>query len=204
MGDLATSRIERAVAGLTARDPVILSGVIQDDEAVNEFQIEIDDRCFKLLALRQPVATDLRLIMATTRISADLERVGDLAVNIAEAAVRYIQHAPVKPLIDLPMMSDMAQRMLRDALSAFVSGDVALAADVLRRDDGLDDLKRQVFQDLMTHMLNNADLVPPALDLVLISRHLERVGDHATNIAEDIVFLVEGRDIRHQTSRFVS
>lgn len=204
MGDLATSRIERAVAGLTARDPVILSGVIQDDEVVNEFQIEIDDRCFKLLALRQPVATDLRLIMATTRISADLERVGDLAVNIAEAAVRYIQHAPVKPLIDLPMMSDMAQRMLRDALSAFVSGDVALAADVLRRDDGLDDLKRQVFQDLMTHMLNNADLVPPALDLVLISRHLERVGDHATNIAEDIVFLVEGRDIRHQTGRFVS
>jgi phosphate transport system protein len=118
--------------------------------------------------------------------------------------VRYIQHPPVKPLIDLPKMSDMAQRMLRDALSAFVSGDVALAADVLKRDDGLDDLKRQVFQDLMTHMLNNADLVPPALDLVLISRHLERVGDHATNIAEDIVFLVEGRDIRHQTSRFVS
>jgi phosphate transport system protein len=204
MGDLATSRIDQAVAGLIARDPQVLSRVIQDDEVVNDYQIELDDRCFKLLALRQPMATDLRLIMATTRITADLERVGDLAVNIAEAAVRYIQHPPVKPLIDLPKMSDMAQRMLRDALSAFVSGDVALAADVLKRDDGLDDLKRQVFQDLMTHMLNNADLVPPALDLVLISRHLERVGDHATNIAEDIVFLVEGRDIRHQTSRFVS
>ena len=204
MGDLATSRIDQAVAGLIARDPQILSRVIQDDEVVNDYQIEIDDRCFKLLALRQPMATDLRLIMATTRITADLERVGDLAVNIAEAAVRYIQHPPVKPLIDLPKMSDMARRMLRDALSAFVSGDVALAADVLKRDDGLDDLKRQVFQDLMTHMLNNADLVPPALDLVLISRHLERVGDHATNIAEDIVFLVEGRDIRHQTNRFVS
>ena len=204
MGDLATSRIDQAVAGLIARDPQILSRVIQDDEVVNDYQIEIDDRCFKLLALRQPMATDLRLIMATTRISADLERVGDLAVNIAEAAVRYIQHPPVKPLIDLPKMSDLARRMLRDALSAFVSGDVALAADVLKRDDGLDDLKRQVFQDLMTHMLSNADLVPPALDLVLISRHLERVGDHATNIAEDIVFLVEGRDLRHQTSRFVS
>jgi phosphate transport system protein len=204
MGDLATSRIDQAVAGLIARDPQVLSRVIQDDEVVNDYQIELDDRCFKLLALRQPMATDLRLIMATTRITADLERVGDLAVNIAEAAVRYIQHPPVKPLIDLPKMSDMAQRMLRDALSAFVSGDVALAADVLKRDDGLDDLKRQVFQDLMTHMLNNADLIPPALDLVLISRHLERVGDHATNIAEDIVFLVEGRDIRHQTSRFVS
>jgi phosphate transport system protein len=150
------------------------------------------------------MATDLRLIMATTRITSDLERVGDLAVNIAEAAARYIQYPPVKPLIDLPKMSELAQQMLRDALSSFVSGGVALASDVLKRDDTLDDLKRQVFQDLLTFMLNNADLIPPALDLVLISRHLERVGDHATNIAEDIVFLVEGRDIRHQTNRFVS
>jgi phosphate transport system protein len=203
MGDLAASRIDRAMAGLIARDSLILGEVIQGDESVNDYQIEIDDRCFKLLALRQPMATDLRLIMATTRITADLERVGDLAVNIAEAAARYIQHPPVKPLIDLPKMSDLAQQMLRDALSSFVSGEVALASDVLKRDDGLDDLKRQVFQDLLTYMLNNPELVAPALDLVLISRHLERVGDHATNIAEDIVFLVEGRDIRHQTSRFV-
>jgi phosphate transport system protein len=203
MGDLAASRIDRAMAGLIARDSLILGEVIQGDESVNHYQIEIDDRCFKLLALRQPMATDLRLIMATTRITADLERVGDLAVNIAEAAARYIQHPPVKPLIDLPKMSDLAQQMLRDALSSFVSGEVALASDVLKRDDGLDDLKRQVFQDLLTYMLHNPELVAPALDLVLISRHLERVGDHATNIAEDIVFLVEGRDIRHQTSRFV-
>jgi phosphate transport system protein len=203
MGDLATSRIDRAIAGLVARDSLILGDVIQGDEAVNDYQLEIDDRCFKLLALRQPMATDLRLIMATTRITADLERVGDLAVNIAEAAARYIQHPPVKPLIDLPKMSELAQQMLRDALSSFVSGEVALASDVLTRDDVLDDLKRQVFQDLLTYMLNNPELVAPALDLVLISRHLERVGDHATNIAEDIIFLVEGRDIRHQTSRFV-
>jgi phosphate transport system protein len=203
MGELAASRIDRAMAGLVARDSLILGDVIQGDESVNDYQIEIDDRCFKLLALRQPMATDLRLIMATTRITADLERVGDLAVNIAEAAARYIQHPPVKPLIDLPKMSDLAQQMLRDALSSFVSGEVALASDVLKRDDVLDDLKRQVFQDLLTYMLNNPELVAPALDLVLISRHLERVGDHATNIAEDIIFLVEGRDIRHQTSRFV-
>jgi phosphate transport system protein len=203
MGELAASRIDRAMAGLVARDSLILGDVIQGDESVNDYQIEIDDRCFKLLALRQPMATDLRLIMATTRITADLERVGDLAVNIAEAAARYIQHPPVKPLIDLPKMSELAQQMLRDALSSFVSGEVALASDVLKRDDVLDDLKRQVFQDLLTYMLNNPELVAPALDLVLISRHLERVGDHATNIAEDIIFLVEGRDIRHQTSRFV-
>jgi phosphate transport system protein len=203
MGELAASRIDRAMAGLVARDSLVLGDVIQGDELVNDYQIEIDDRCFKLLALRQPMATDLRLIMATTRITADLERVGDLAVNIAEAAARYIQHPPVKPLVDLPKMSDLAQQMLRDALSSFVSGEVALASDVLKRDDALDDLKRQVFQDLLTYMLNNPELVAPALDLVLISRHLERVGDHATNIAEDIIFLVEGRDIRHQTSRFV-
>jgi phosphate transport system protein len=203
MGDLATSRIDRAMMGLIAADALVLGDVIQGDEAVNDFQIEIDDRCFKLLALRQPMATDLRLIMATTRITSDLERVGDLAVNIAEAASRYLQHPPVKPLVDLPKMSGLAQQMLRDALASFVSSDVALASDVLQRDDILDDLKRQVFQDLLTHMLNNAELVPPALDLVLISRHLERVGDHATNIAEDIIFLVEGKDIRHQTSRFV-
>jgi phosphate transport system protein len=204
MGELAASRIDRAMTGLVSRDPLILGDVIQGDESINQYQVEIDDRCFKLLALRQPMATDLRLIMATTRITADLERVGDLAVNIAEAAARYIQYAPVKPLVDLPTMSELAQQMLRDALSSFVSGEVALASDVLKRDDGLDDLKRQVFQDLLTFMLNHSELVAPALDLVLISRHLERVGDHATNIAEDIIFLVEGRDVRHQTSRFVS
>ena len=204
MGDLATSRIDRAVSGLTSRDPVILGDVIQGDESINALQIELDDRCFKLLALRQPMATDLRLIMSTTRITSDLERVGDLAVNVAEAAARYIQYPPVKPLIDLPRMSELAQQMLRDALSSFVSGEVTLASDVLKRDDTLDDLKRQVFQDLLTYMLNNPDLVAPALDLVLISRHLERVGDHATNIAEDIIFLVEGRDVRHQTSRFAA
>jgi phosphate transport system protein len=203
MGDLAASRVDRAMAGLIARDPLILGDVIRGDESINDYQIEIDDRCFKLLALRQPMATDLRLIMATTRITSDLERVGDLAVNIAEAAARYIDHTPVKPLIDLPKMSELAQQMLRDALTSFVSGEVALASDVLKRDDTLDDLKRQVFQDLLIFMLNNPELVPPSLDLVLISRHLERVGDHATNIAEDIIFLVEGRDIRHQTSRFV-
>lgn len=204
MGELATSRIDRAVSGLTSRDPVILGDVIQGDESINALQIELDDRCFKLLALRQPMATDLRLIMSTTRITSDLERVGDLAVNVAEAAARYIQYPPVKPLIDLPKMSEFAQQMLRDALSSFVSGEVSLASDVLKRDDALDDLKRQVFQDLLTYMLNNPDLVAPALDLVLISRHLERVGDHATNIAEDIIFLVEGRDVRHQTSRFAA
>jgi phosphate transport system protein len=204
MGELATNRLDRAMSGLISRDSLILGDVIQGDESINTLQIEIDDRCFKLLALRQPMATDLRLIMSTTRITSDLERVGDLAVNVAEAAARYIQYPPVKPLIDLPRMSELAQQMLRDALSSFVSGEVTLASDVLKRDDTLDDLKRQVFQDLLTYMLNNPDLVAPALDLVLISRHLERVGDHATNIAEDIIFLVEGRDVRHQTSRFAA
>jgi len=198
MGELATSRIDRAVSGLTSRDPVILGDVIQGDESINALQIELDDRCFKLLALRQPMATDLRLIMSTTRITSDLERVGDLAVNVAEAAARYIQYPPVKPLIDLPKMSEFAQQMLRDALSSFVSGEVSLASDVLKRDDALDDLKRQLFQELLTYMLQDPGTVEPALDLILISRHLERIGDHATNVAEDVIFMVSALDVRHQ------
>jgi phosphate transport system protein len=197
MGDLAAGRIDRAMTGLIARDSLILGEVIQGDESVNDYQIEIDDRCFKLLALRQPMATDLRLIMATTRITSDLERVGDLAVNIAEAAVRYLGHAPVKQLIDIPRMGTIAQTMLRDALDSFVKRDTDLARSVLNCDDELDALKTQVFRELLTYMLQNVETIEPALDLILVSRHLERIGDHATNVAEDVIFMVSAQDVRH-------
>jgi phosphate transport system protein len=152
---------------------------------------------FKLLALYQPMAVDLRTIVSTVKINGDLERVGDLAVNIAEAAEHYIRHPPVKPLIDLPRMSDMAQGMLHDALDAFVTRNVKTAQAVLVQDDVLDGLKNQVFRELLTYMLGEPRKIEPAIELVLISRHLERVGDHATNIAEDVIFIVEARDIRH-------
>jgi len=184
MGDLATSRIDRAVSGLTSRDPVILGDVIQGDESINALQIELDDRCFKLLALRQPMATDLRLIMSTTRITSDLERVGDLAVNVAEAAARYIQYPPVKPLIDLPKMSEFAQQMLRDALSSFVSGEVSLASDVLKRDDALDDLKRQVFQDLgdVRQSVRFAALSQPVDDGIVVMLVVEERRSHGSPV----------------------
>ena len=197
MGGLAEEHVREAVRGITDRDPAALDAVLASDEPINDLHIEIDDRCFKLLALHQPMAADLRAIVAAVKINTDLERVGDLAVNIAEACKRYLLHAPVKPLIDIPRMGEIAQQMLRDALDAFVRRDVALAESVLAADDALDALKSQIFRELLTYMMQNAEKIEPALDLILVSRHLERIGDHATNIAEDVIFLVSARDVRH-------
>jgi phosphate transport system protein len=160
---------------------------------------EIDKRCFILIALNQPVAVDLRTIVSVLKINADLERIGDLAVSIGEAAQRYLLHPPVKPLVDLPRMGELAVKMLREALDAFVTGDVNLAKAVLRQDDWLDALKNQVFRELLTYMLGDRQTIEPSIDLILVSRHLERVGDHATNIAEDVIFIVEARDVRHRS-----
>lgn len=200
MGGLAEGQVRSAVHALTERDARLMATVLDGDGDLNRYHVEIDDRCFKLLALHQPMAGDLRTIVAAVKINSDLERVGDLAVNIAEAAQRYVTHPPVKPLVDIPRMADLAQSMLHDALDAFVSRDLALAQTVLDRDDGLDELKDQVFRELLTYMLGEPRTIEPALDLILVSRHLERVGDHATNIAEDVVFIVAARDIRHHAS----
>jgi phosphate transport system protein len=197
MGGLAEERVRAAVEGLVSRDFAIIENVLAGDEPVNELHIELDDRCFKLLALYQPMAADLRAIVSVVKINTDLERVGDLAVNIAEAAKRYIVQPPVKRLIDIPHMAEVAQAMLRDALDSFVRRDVALAQQVLNQDDTLDTLKTQIFRELLTHMIQNPATVEPALDLILVSRHLERIGDHATNIAEDVIFMVSARDVRH-------
>jgi phosphate transport system protein len=199
MGGLAEQRLGAAVRGLVERDRAQLGTVLSGDTDINHLHIEIDDRCFKLLALHQPMAVDLRAIVAAVKINTDLERVGDLAVNIAEAAGRYLRHAPVKQLIDIPRMATIAQEMLRDALDAFVRRDTTLAQSVLNKDDALDALKTQVFRELLTHMLQDPATIEPALDLILVSRHLERVGDHATNIAEDVIFMVEAKDVRHHT-----
>jgi len=198
MGGLAEERVRAAVQGLMSRDVALIDKVLYGDEPINELHIEVDQRCFRLLALYQPMATDLRAIVAAVKINTDLERVGDLAVNIAEAAKRYAAHPPVKRLIDIPRMTDLAQAMLRDALDSFVRRDTALAQRVLNEDDVLDSLKTHIFRELLTYMLQNPSTVEPSLDLILISRHLERIGDHATNIAEDVIFMVSARDVRHQ------
>ena len=200
MGGLAEENVRLAVKGLVDRDHDVIARVMTGDEPLNNLHIEIDSRCFTLLALYQPMAADLRTIVAAFKINTDLERVGDLAVNIAEAARRYSSHAPVKKLIDIPRMATIAQSMLRDALDAFVRRDIELAHGVLNEDDTLDALKTQVFRELLTYMLQDPGTIEPALDLILVSRHLERIGDHATNIAEDVIFIVSARDVRHHAA----
>jgi len=197
MGGLAEENVRLAVKGLVDRDHALIDRVLLGDEPLNALHIEIDNRAFTLLALYQPMAADLRTIVAALKINTDLERVGDLAVNIAEAARRYASHSPVKKLIDIPRMASIAQTMLRDALDSFVRRDVDLAQQVLNEDDKLDALKTQIFRELLTYMLQDTSTIEPALDLILVSRHLERIGDHATNIAEDVIFIVSARDVRH-------
>jgi phosphate transport system protein len=189
MGGLAEEHVRLAVKGLVDRDHERIERAMTSDEPINRLHIEIDNRCFTLLALYQPMAADLRTIVAAVKINTDLERVGDLAVNIAEAGRRYVRHAAVKKLIDIPRMASIAD--------AFVRLDMGLAQQVLDEDDRLDDLKTQIFRELLTYMLQDPATIEPALDLILVSRHLERIGDHATNIAEDVIFIVSAKDVRH-------
>ena len=193
MGGFAEERVRESVLGLASRDAALVDRVLAGDEPINDLHIEIDDRCFKLLALHQPMAADLRAIVAAVKINTDLERVGDLAVNIAEAAKRYLLHAPVKPLIDIPRMGDIAQRMLRDALDAFVRRDVALAESVLAADDALDALKSQIFRELLTYMLEDPKNISRATFLLWVAHNLERIGDRAVNLCERAIFITTGQ-----------
>jgi phosphate transport system protein len=197
MGALVEERVRQAVQALMERRAELAEQVIAGDAEVNDLQIEIDDRCLKLLALQQPMASDLRLITAAMKINADLERIGDQAVNIAENALRLMGQPPLKPLLDLPRMAGIAQQMTRDSLDAFVRRDSALARQVLERDDEVDQLKDQSFRVLLTYMMADPGTIERALALILVGRNLERIADHATNIAEDVIFLVEARDVRH-------
>lgn len=197
MGGLAEERVRAVAEALVARDANGAARVQASDEPLNDLHKEIDQRCVRLLALHQPVAVDLRAVLAGVKINTDLERVGDLAVNVAEAVQRYLHHPPVKPLVDIPRMADLAQHMLRDALDAYVRRDVTLAEHVLATDDIVDALKSQVSDDLVPHMRAAPATIEPALELILIARHLERIADHATNIAEDVIFMVSARDVRH-------
>ena len=197
MAGAVEEQVRAAVQSLVDRDHRLAERVLVGDDPINRLHIEIDERCFQLLALHQPVATDLRVVVSGVKINTDLERVGDFAINVAEATLRYLEHPAVKPLIDVPRMADIAQGMLRDALNAFVRQDVGLAREVLDRDDSVDLLKDRVFRELIGVMRADAAVTQTALELLLISRHLERIGDHATNIAEEAIFIVSGRDVRH-------
>jgi phosphate transport system protein len=197
MGALVEERVHQAVRSLIDRRQEEAERVIASDKEVNDLQIDIDDRCLKLLATQTPLAGDLRLITAAMKINADLERIGDQAVNVAENVIKLLPQPPLKPLIDIPRMAEIAQQMTRDALDSFVKKDPAMARDVLRRDDEVDSLKDQVFRELLTYMMADPGTIQRALALILISRNIERIADHATNIAEDVIFLVEAKDVRH-------
>jgi phosphate transport system protein len=197
MGAMVEERVHQAVLALMERKPATAERIIAGDQEVNDLQIEVDDRCLKLLALQQPMASDLRLITAAMKINADLERIGDQAVNIAENSLKLMNAAPLKPIIDLPRMARIAEAMTRDSLDAFVRKDAGLARAVLARDDEVDELKDHIFRVLLTYMMADPGTIERALSLILISRNLERIADHATNIAEDVIFVVEAKDVRH-------
>jgi len=197
MGGLVEERVHRAVHALVHRREEEAQRIIATDKEINDLQMDIDSRCLKLLATQTPLAVDLRLITSAMKINADLERVGDQAVNIAESVLVLIPQPPLKPLIDIPRMAAIAEKMIRDALDAFVNKDAEHARDVLRRDDEVDELKDQVFRELLTYMMADPGTIQRALALILISRNLERIADHATNIAEDVIFITEAKDVRH-------
>jgi phosphate transport system protein len=197
MAARAEEQIALAVRGLKDREEKLACQVLDREESINLLDIEIDEMCMRFLALRQPMATDLRFITSAMKISSDLERIADLAVNIAERTIDLLKQPELKPLIDIPRMAEMAQAMVRDALNAFVNGDEALARDVCQRDDQVDQLNDQVFRELLTYMMQEPGTISRAVDLILVGRHLERIADHATNIGEDVIYMVRGKTIKH-------
>ncbi len=198
LGDLAEKMIGESISALVERDAGLIQAVYEHEEKADQLCVEIDDRCFKVLALRQPMASDMRFLVAGIKINANLERMADLAVNIANATAGIIEEPPLKPLIDIPRMASRVQEMVRQCLQAFMGRNVDLAMSIIEADDEIDRLRDQVFRELLTYMMGDPATIPRALDLILVSRHLERMGDHATNIAEDVVYLVRGEDVRER------
>lgn len=197
MGDAVENTIELAVKGLTERKSEYFAQVHDVEKSVNTYHIEIDEACLKLLARQAPLASDLRLVLAIVKINTDLERMGDQSVNIAHNGKHYISEPPLKPLVDLPKMAAEVRTMVRQSLNAFFHGDVASARQVVLMDDSIDAYKNKIFRDLAEIMKKDSNSVELSLNLILIARNLERLGDHATNIAEAVIFIASGEDIRH-------
>jgi phosphate transport system protein len=197
MGGLVEDQIRRVMTALLERDTMLAQEVIDGDAQVNAYDVEVDEKCVELLALYQPTAGDLRFITTAMKIVTDLERIGDQAVNIAQRALELNQEPQLKPYIDLPRMADRAPRMVKESLDAFVARDTELARRVCGEDAEVDALKEQIFRELLTFMMEDARTIPRAIRLILISRFLERVADHATNIAEMVIYMVESKMVRH-------
>ncbi len=197
MSALVESSIQRSISAVTQKDRTAAEEVFRTEARINAIEIEIDEFAINLLALQQPMAADLRLIVAALKINTDLERMGDLAVSIAERALSLIDGPVIKPMIDIPHISGLVQSMVRKALDAFVMRDPDLARSVLASDDAVDSLRTACYHELVSFMESDPEHIQQALHLLVVTRNLERIADHSTNIAEDVLFLVKGVDVRH-------
>ncbi len=197
MAGLAEASIGMAVKALVSRDAEAARQVIASDGAINSLEMEIDELCLRTMALYQPEAKDLRLLAMALKINNDLERMGDQAVNIAERTIELLKEPLLKPLIDIPRMAEIAQQMVKDSIDAFVHQDPLRARGVCLRDDEVDRYDDQIFRELLTYMMEDPRAITRSVNLILVSRHIERIADHATNIAEDVIYLVEGKNIKH-------
>jgi len=197
MGGNLVGMIKETMRALIERDSAAAQRMIEYDHEINRQEVMIDELSLNIIALRQPAARDLRFITLALKVSTDLERIGDLCVNIAERTLELNQEPQLKPYIDLPKMAEAAEGMIVDALEAFLRGDAELAAEVTRRDDYMDQLNSQIFRELLTFMMEEPKTITRATRLIFVGKNLERIADHATNIAEMVIFMVKGKDIRH-------
>ena len=197
MAGLAEDQIDKALTALVTRDSALARHVIERDHQVHTLDVEIDEECIRLLALHQPAARDLRLVTTAMKISTELERISDLAENVSERTIELNEEPQLKPYIDIPLMGKMARTMVKESIDAFVKDDSLLARKVLTDDDFVDDLMEQLFRELLSFMLADTRTISRAIRLSFIAKYLERMADHATNIAELVVYLVEGKIIRH-------
>jgi len=201
LGGFVEKAIARSVQALADRDTQLAEQVITDDRRVNMMEVEIDELCIRLLALRQPKASDLRFVTLALKVVTDLERIGDLAVNIAHRAIDLNTREVLRPYVDIPRMAGIAEQMLRTVLDAFVASDADKARSVLEKDDEVDELYHSLFQEVIEMMTSEPETITRATSVLFVAKHLERIADHTTNVAEMVIFLVEGRDVRHPGSR---
>jgi phosphate transport system protein len=197
MGGLVERQIADAVQALIGNDATLAEATVRKDHAVNRLDVEIDELCIRLLALRQPAARDLRFITTALKITTDLERIGDRAASIAERTLELLTEPQLKPYVDIPRMAEIASQMLRSSLDAFVRNDPDLALEVCRNDDAVDKLNGQIFRELVSFMIEDPSVISRAMRILFVSKYLERIADHATNIAEMVIFMVKGKSIRH-------
>jgi phosphate transport system protein len=204
LGEIVQERVRQAVKSVEEKDAELARRVVEGDVAIDQAEVEIEEDCLKILALHQPVAVDVRFIVAVLKINSDLERIGDLAVNIAERGVYLAEHDRPQALMDFPGMAAKGQAMLRDSLDALVNLDPHLARRVCADDDEVDAINRQIYDQVKEEIRNRPENLSPLIHLLSVSRHIERIADHATNIAEDVIYMVRGEIVRHRTEDYHS